>query len=105
MDTSKYLLYLEKITLTFRILPTVNALNTVLSHPTASPRLLGIDAFDPDAVQLVSRKVAAVSGDARRALDICRRATEIAETSEGRGKGEKLPRCLMLSDVIFNQLD
>lgn len=26
------------------------------------------------------RKVAAVSGDARRALDICRRATEIAET-------------------------
>lgn len=28
------------------------------------------------------RKVAAVSGDARRALDICRRATEIAEFSE-----------------------
>jgi origin recognition complex subunit 1 len=25
------------------------------------------------------RKVAAVSGDARRALDICRRATELAE--------------------------
>lgn len=43
-------------------------------------RLLGINAFDPDAVQLVARKVAAVSGDARRALDICRRATEIAET-------------------------
>lgn len=33
----------------------------------------------PDAVQFASRKVAAVSGDARRALDMCRRAVEIAE--------------------------
>ncbi|KAK4296566.1 hypothetical protein Pmani_030959 [Petrolisthes manimaculis] len=45
-------------------------------------RLLGINAFDPDAIQLVARKVAALSGDARRALDICRRATEIAETTK-----------------------
>ena len=30
-------------------------------------------------MQFASRKVAAVSGDARRALDICRRAVEIAE--------------------------
>jgi len=30
-------------------------------------------------VQFASRKVAAVSGDARRALDICRRAVELAE--------------------------
>ncbi|KAL3870125.1 hypothetical protein ACJMK2_042736 [Sinanodonta woodiana] len=42
-------------------------------------RMQGHDAFDGDAVQLAARKVAAVSGDARRALDICRRATEIAE--------------------------
>ncbi|XP_045615281.1 origin recognition complex subunit 1 isoform X2 [Procambarus clarkii] len=55
-------------------------------------RLLGIDAFDPDAVQLVSRKVAALSGDARRALDICRRATEIAET-------KKLPASPLKSPV------
>ncbi|KAB8339056.1 hypothetical protein FH972_021992 [Carpinus fangiana] len=34
---------------------------------------------DADAVQFASRKVAQVSGDARRALDICRRAVEIAE--------------------------
>lgn len=33
----------------------------------------------------VFRKVASVSGDARRALDICRRAAEIAE-SEGKGQ-------------------
>lgn len=31
-------------------------------------------------MQFAARKVAAVSGDARRALDICRRAVEIAET-------------------------
>ncbi|KAL9600128.1 MAG: hypothetical protein Q9219_003384 [cf. Caloplaca sp. 3 TL-2023] len=35
---------------------------------------------DPDAIQFASRKIAAVSGDARRALDLCRRAVEIAET-------------------------
>ena len=37
---------------------------------------------DPDAVQFASRKVAAVSGDARRALDICRRAVEIVEQAQ-----------------------
>lgn len=42
-------------------------------------RLYGLESFNSDAIQLVSRKVAALSGDARRALDICRRATEIAE--------------------------
>ncbi|GMH13008.1 hypothetical protein Nepgr_014849 [Nepenthes gracilis] len=42
-------------------------------------RLNGIDAFDKQAVELASRKVAAVSGDARRALEICRRAAEIAD--------------------------
>ena len=45
-------------------------------------RLFGIDVFDPDAVQLAARKVAAISGDARRALEICRRSTEIAERHE-----------------------
>ena len=45
-------------------------------------RLEGVpgNIVDPDAVQFASRKVAAVSGDARRALDICRRAVEIAES-------------------------
>lgn len=44
-------------------------------------RLEGIGqvVVEPDAVQFASRKVAAVSGDARRALDMCRRAVEIAE--------------------------
>lgn len=51
-----------------------------------------------DAITFASKKVAAVSGDARRALDICRRAVEIAEseslttpnTPSKTGKGEKI---------------
>lgn len=39
----------------------------------------GIDAFAKDSVEFAARKVSAVSGDARRALDICRRAVEIVE--------------------------
>lgn len=44
-------------------------------------RLSGIPEIlvEKDAIQFASRKVAAVSGDARRALDICRRAVELAE--------------------------
>ncbi|ESN93994.1 hypothetical protein HELRODRAFT_103086 [Helobdella robusta] len=45
-------------------------------------RIQGFDAFHEDAVQLVARKVAAVSGDARRALEICRRATELVTGKE-----------------------
>ncbi|XP_044735265.1 origin recognition complex subunit 1 [Chrysoperla carnea] len=45
-------------------------------------RLDGINIFQSEAIQLVARKVAAVSGDARRALDICRRAAEIAAHQE-----------------------
>uniref|UniRef100_A0A8C3VUH6 Origin recognition complex subunit 1 n=1 Tax=Catagonus wagneri TaxID=51154 RepID=A0A8C3VUH6_9CETA len=44
-------------------------------------RLQHLKAFEGDAIQLVARKVAALSGDARRCLDICRRATEICEFS------------------------
>jgi origin recognition complex subunit 1 len=67
-------------------------------------RLEGVpgDIVDPDAVQFASRKVAAVSGDARRALDICRRAVELAEadinahpapnTPSKTGRNEKIPK-------------
>ena len=49
------------------------------------------EIVDPDAVQFASRKVAAVSGDARRALDICRRAVEIAEEESRQEEDETLP--------------
>ncbi|EPS68518.1 hypothetical protein M569_06243, partial [Genlisea aurea] len=42
-------------------------------------RLSGVDCFEKIAIEFASRKVAAVSGDARRALEICRRAAELAD--------------------------
>ncbi|XP_025411201.1 origin recognition complex subunit 1 [Sipha flava] len=45
-------------------------------------RLIGNSSFDPDAVQFVARKVAAISGDARRALDICRRAIDLIKSED-----------------------
>jgi len=61
-------------------------------------RLEGVpgNIVEPDAVQFASRKVAAVSGDARRALDICRRAVELAEaenkdSTPGAGSGPGTP--------------
>ncbi|XP_013187490.2 origin recognition complex subunit 1 [Amyelois transitella] len=44
-------------------------------------RLAGANVT-PDAVQLIARKVAAVSGDARRALALCARALELAGSNE-----------------------
>ncbi|KAL6516295.1 Origin recognition complex, subunit 1 [Orobanche gracilis] len=44
-----------------------------------SSRLKGIHAFKKSAIEFVSRKVAAVSGDAGRALEICRHAAELAD--------------------------
>ncbi|KAI1887125.1 hypothetical protein AGOR_G00202910 [Albula goreensis] len=45
----------------------------------------GEAVLDSAAVQFCARKVSAVSGDARKALDICRRAVEIVE-SDARSK-------------------
>ncbi|KAE8346639.1 hypothetical protein BDV24DRAFT_175583 [Aspergillus arachidicola] len=57
-----------------------------------STRLANIpgNIVDADAIQFASRKVAAVSGDARRALDICRRAVEIAEQASEAAKLEPI---------------
>ncbi|XP_048103086.1 cell division control protein 6 homolog [Alosa alosa] len=42
----------------------------------------GDGVLDASAVQFCARKVSAVSGDARKALDICRRAVEMVESVE-----------------------
>ncbi|KAJ0972666.1 hypothetical protein J5N97_020625 [Dioscorea zingiberensis] len=42
-------------------------------------RLEGSGAFEEQAIEFASRKVAARSGDARQALEICRRAAELAD--------------------------
>jgi Cdc6-like AAA superfamily ATPase len=44
-------------------------------------RLEGVAAYDPASVQLCSHKVAGATGDVRKALEICRRAAEIASSS------------------------
>ncbi|NXG74505.1 CDC6 protein, partial [Baryphthengus martii] len=71
------------------------------AHPAGSPRLLhfppytreqlsailtdrlgqvaGDPVLDAAALQFCARKVSAVSGDARKALDVCRRAVELVE--------------------------
>ena len=56
-------------------------------------RLQGVPGgiVSTDAVQFAARKVAAVSGDARRALDICRRAVEIAEQAQEQKDTEEEP--------------
>ncbi|XP_038634867.1 cell division control protein 6 homolog isoform X2 [Scyliorhinus canicula] len=41
----------------------------------------GENVFDSVAVQFCARKVSSVSGDARKALDMCRRAVEIVESN------------------------
>ncbi|KIV86784.1 hypothetical protein PV11_02373 [Exophiala sideris] len=66
-----------------------------------SSRLEGVpgNIVDKDAVQFASQKVAAVSGDARRALDICRRAVEIAEQSQQKGNPASANENAMDSEV------
>ncbi len=54
-----------------------------------SSRLEGLAVFPPQEIQLVSRKVAGLSGDARRALDICRMVAEKCER-EGRNRVTQL---------------
>ncbi|TRZ20092.1 hypothetical protein HGM15179_007073 [Zosterops borbonicus] len=64
-----------------------------------SSRLKGVKAFEEDAVQLVSRKVAALSGDARRCLDICRRATEICELARQK-RAPEIVRMVHVTEAI-----
>ncbi|XP_078167818.1 origin of replication complex subunit 1-like isoform X1 [Carex rostrata] len=55
--------------------------------------LKGIDAFEDNLIELACRKVAASSGDARCSLQICQRATVLAEyrvkqTADAKSKGK-----------------
>ncbi|CAM8974039.1 unnamed protein product [Rhodiola kirilowii] len=55
-----------------------------------STRLMGINAFETQAIEFASRKVAAISGDARRALEICRRAAELADYNAKNQSADKI---------------
>ena len=60
---------------------------SILQH-----RLTQFDCFTHDAIELCSRKVSAVSGDARRALTICQRAAEIARAKAGEADADQTPK-------------
>ncbi|XP_064180557.1 cell division control protein 6 homolog [Anguilla rostrata] len=71
--------------------------------------------LDAAAVQFCARKVSAVSGDARKALDICRRAVEIVEsdarrrklnlTSDSKGSHVSVPQVArVLSEVYGDRM-
>lgn len=77
-----------------RLLPKVHSrlgLNRVVFPPytraqiqtIVSARLRGLDVFENDAIEMAARKVASLSGDVRRALQICRRAAELARERIG----------------------
>ncbi|KAI8339651.1 P-loop containing nucleoside triphosphate hydrolase protein [Chlamydoabsidia padenii] len=66
-------------------------------------RLRGIDAFENDAVEFAARKVSAVSGDARRALDICRRAVEIVEQQQQQQQDDNKKKKVVVTIGIVNQ--
>ncbi|NWU51937.1 CDC6 protein, partial [Dromas ardeola] len=49
------------------------------SRPPTPSLVAGDTVLDAAALQFCARKVSAVSGDARKALDVCRRAVEVVE--------------------------
>ncbi|CAN9510707.1 unnamed protein product [Ophioblennius macclurei] len=55
--------------------------------------------LDASAVQFCARKVSAVSGDARKALDICRRAVEMVESDERKKETESKSSRVSLPQV------
>ncbi|XP_070569560.1 cell division control protein 6 homolog [Ptychodera flava] len=59
---------------------TKDQLVTILQDRLEKTKSNGVAVVDPAAVQFCARKVAAVSGDVRKALDVCRRAVEIVES-------------------------
>eukprot|EP01117_Protostelium_nocturnum_P017122 TRINITY_DN6916_c0_g1_i3.p1 TRINITY_DN6916_c0_g1~~TRINITY_DN6916_c0_g1_i3.p1 ORF type:complete len:339 (-),score=59.59 TRINITY_DN6916_c0_g1_i3:39-1055(-) len=53
-------------------------------------RLQDIHAFDMNAIKFAAARVASVSGDARRALELCRRAAILAEEEHQEGEEERI---------------
>ncbi|KAI6105020.1 P-loop containing nucleoside triphosphate hydrolase protein [Pisolithus croceorrhizus] len=62
-----------------------NSLPSAHTHPPA---------LSPDAIKLACMKVASISGDARRVLDVCRRAVELAYAGERCGEARDVQSAL-----------
>ncbi|KAI6025453.1 hypothetical protein EDC04DRAFT_2606327 [Pisolithus marmoratus] len=62
-----------------------NSLPKAHTHPSA---------LSPDAIKLACMKVASISGDARRVLDVCRRAVELACEEKRSGEARDVQNAL-----------
>ncbi|KAB2606158.1 origin recognition complex subunit 1-like [Pyrus ussuriensis x Pyrus communis] len=71
-----------------------------------SSRLKGINAFKQQAIEFASRKVAAISGDAHRALEICRRKTLVgmAEVEAAIQEMFQAPHIQASDEIFFSKL-
>ncbi|KAJ1961305.1 Origin recognition complex, subunit 1, partial [Dimargaris xerosporica] len=67
-------------------------------------RLKGTGAFDSDAIELCARKVSAVSGDARRALDICRQAVEVVEAMVAQKQTRSHQVTMAIIDIVVKEM-
>lgn len=74
-------------------------------------RIKVLNLFNQDGIQLIARKVAGISGDARRALDVCRIAVDVAEQrcdkiklGKDERKGVELMDVHKAFDTIFSSL-
>ncbi|KAG9064965.1 Origin recognition complex, subunit 1 [Linnemannia hyalina] len=74
---------------TATVLEVIRSLQAKAEEGIVESRLEGIQAFRREAIEFAARKVGAVSGDARRALDICRRAVEIVETNAQKAEDQR----------------
>ncbi|XP_051168045.1 origin recognition complex subunit 1-like [Leptopilina boulardi] len=79
-----------------------NSYNHIQLMEIIKTRLNDMKDFNLEAIELVARKVASFYGDARRALDICRRATEIAECDNNRDFVKMLDVTFALNEMITN---
>ncbi|XP_051966916.1 cell division control protein 6 homolog [Xyrauchen texanus] len=77
-------------------------LNAIVQDRLA--QVSGEGVLDAAAVQFCARKVSAVSGDARKALDICRRAVEIVEASDRSKTASESAESLKVSRVSVPQV-
>ena len=65
-------------------------------------RLGTLEVFHGDGVELAGRKVASVSGDIRRALEICRLAAQIADLEQVEAAAGERSTC---GKVTFEHID
>lgn len=110
----------NSLDLTDRILPRLKSAVTVAPlqlsfpaytrteiHDIITSRLVGEAVIKPAAVKFLAGKISSVSGDIRKALDVCRRAIEMGEMEHRRNRANGLPpKQIEMGQIlkIFNEV-